>query len=219
MADGKVLETREVEYGKPTRDIKCPDIPSTKDCFGVWPDFPTEYVDGDIVLEAEYKHWITTLSSVETNERGTLSLGLAEGKFTDKASLHIQNSDENPAAQPKLEETVVVWKVSLNNADIGDNDTVPIRLINEKKSKYTIWQKTDGDWTKISAKSRGKYIKTDMQGREATYCILYTPTKASVLFIVICVIAIAAAGVAIFLVRRRIKIIIKHIAEKYRIKR
>lgn len=219
VADGEVLETREVEYGKPTRDIKCPDIPSTKDCFGVWPDFPTEYVDGDIVLEAEYKHWITTLSSVETNEKGTLSLGLAEGKFTDKATLHIQNSDENPAAQPKLEETVVVWKVSLSNADIGDNDTVPIRLINEKKSKYTIWQKTDGGWTKISAKSRGKYIKTDMQGREATYCILYTPTKASVLFIVICVIAIAAAGVAIFLVRRRIKIIIKHIAEKYRIKR
>ena len=36
-------------------------------------EFPTEYVDCDIELDAEYKHWITTLSSVETNEHGTLS--------------------------------------------------------------------------------------------------------------------------------------------------
>lgn len=210
VANGEVLETREVEYGKPTAMIKCPDIPPTKDCFGVWPEFPTEYVDCDIELDAEYKHWITTLSSIETNERGTLSLGLAEGMFTDKAMLHVQNSDDEPAAQPKLEESVVVWTVTLNNAEIGDGESVPIRLLNEEKAKYTVWQKTDNGWEKISAKSRGKYIKLDMPGTEATYCILYTPTKASVLLIVICIAAAVAAGIAIFLVRRRIKIIIKH---------
>lgn len=210
VANGEVLETREVEYGKPTAMIKCPDIPPTKDCFGVWPEFPTEYVDCDIELDAEYKHWITTLSSIETNEHGTLSLGLAGGRFTDKATLHVQNSDDEPAAQPKLEESVVVWTVTLNNAEIGDGESVPIRLLNEEKAKYTVWQKTDNGWEKISAKSRGKYIKLDMPGTEATYCILYTPTKASVLLIVICIAAAVAAGIAIFLVRRRIKIIIKH---------
>ena len=218
VANGEVLETREVEYGKPTVMIKCPDIPPTKDCFGVWPEFPTEYVNCDIELEAEYKHFITTLSSIETNEHGTLSLGLAEGRFTDKATLHVQNSDDEAAAQPKLEESVVVWTVTLNNAEIGDGESVPIRLLNEEKAKYTVWQKTDNGWEKISAKSRGKYIKLDMPGTEATYCILYTPTSASVLLIVICIAAAVAAGIAVFLVRRRIKIIIKHFMNRNKAK-
>ena len=47
----------------------------------------------------------------------------------------------------------------------------------------------------------------------------FSLAEALITLLIICVIAIAAAGVAIFLVRRRIKIIIKHIAEKYRIKR
>ena len=102
-------------------------------------------------------------------------LGLAGGRFTDKATLHVQNSDDEPAAQPKLEESVVVWTVTLNNAEIGDGESVPIRLLNEEKAKYTVWQKTDNGWEKISAKSRGKYIKLDMPAQRQTYCILYIP--------------------------------------------
>ena len=208
VADGTVLKETEVEYKTSVSDIRLPDIPSKDDGYGVWPDFPDETVMRDVELNAEYKPWITTLESKEKDDDGELALGLAEGKFDDRAALTIDQSPETPAVEPKRDEYTRVYKISLSGSNVSGTSIVPIRLINKDKRSTTVWHKEgDGSWKEVSSSERGKYIKLEMTGTDNTFCVLYSPRSR--LPLIFGGIALVLAAVAIIIFRRRIKAFIK----------
>lgn len=208
VADGTVLKETEVEYKTNVSDIRLPDIPPKDDGYGVWPDFPDETVMRDVELNAEYKPWITTLESKEKDDDGELALGLAEGKFDDRAALTIDQSPETPAVEPKRDEYTRVYKISLSGSNVSGTSIVPIRLINKDKRSTTVWHKEgDGSWKEVSSSERGKYIKLEMTGTDNTFCVLYSPRSR--LPLIFGGIALVLAAVAIIIFRRRIKAYIK----------
>lgn len=208
VADGNVLRETDVEYNTNVRDIRLPDIPSKDDGYGVWPDFPQENVTRDIELDAEYKPWITTLESEEKDEGGALALGLAEGRFDNRAVLSVEQSAEEPAVEPRRDEYVRVYNVSLGGTDVSSASIVPIRLINKDKRAVTVWHKEDGTWKEVSSSERGRYVKLEMTGTDNTFCVLYSPKSR--LPLVLGCIAAAAAAAAIIIFRRKIKAAIKN---------
>ncbi|MGN0135220.1 GLUG motif-containing protein [Anaerotignum sp.] len=172
LVDGEPIETQEIPYGKETAKIKLPAIPEKKGYFGKWQPFETETVTGDMEVVCEYQPYLTTISSVEKNESGKLSLVLAEGEFTDTAELHaFANKTEEPPEEAAGRK--VVYDILLENTELADTDTVTLRLLNADKEKVSVWQKKDEAWVQLTAHERGKYVVCEMEGAEGVLCLSY----------------------------------------------
>ena len=201
IADDKVVEIQEIKYGDDTAKIKYPKIPEKDGYFGNWTPIEAETVTENIEVVCDYQPYITILSSSEKNENGKLSLGLAEGEFTDKAELHITESDKTPPVSSQ--DNVKVYDVSLINTDIQDNDTVTIRLLNENKGKVTAWKLTDGKWDKIKGKNRGKYTILQITGTESTICLQYTKKGFSLVWLLPILLIIIAIPLIVIKKKRK----------------
>lgn len=203
QADGETVETQSVKYGSPLKWVVTPKIPEKEGYFGTWPSFDEEAVEGDVVVEAVYTPWITVLASEE--KQGALSLGLAEGQFTDKAVLHITDSAAESPVKPKTSETSVVWDIRLKGTSIKATDTVPVRLLNQDRCDATVWAYKNGTWETIDVRKRGKYLEVSMQGTAGTFCVLYQPASVKWLHIVLPIAGVLVVGLAAWKLYQRKK--------------
>lgn len=201
VADDEVVATQDIEYGEDTDRIKYPEIPTKKGCFGNWQKPESETVIEDIEVVCEYQPYITVISSEERNETGKLALALAEGEFTDKAKLHIVESDENPPV--KTVGDIIVYDVMLLNSDIKEDEEVTLRILNENRDKVTAWRLDDGEWTKIKVSDNGKYAIMHGVGDESTICVKYE--ERSIVIVFVAAAATAAAAVLCVLKIRKIR--------------
>lgn len=205
IAEDKIIASEEIKYGDAAANIRYPAIPEKKGHFGYWQEPAFDTVTEDIEITCEYKPYITVISSDEKNESGKLSLALAEGEFTDKASLHIRESDKMPPADANG--ITKVYDISLFDTDIQADGTVTVRLLNESenksKEKVTVWQLKDGKWEKLKASERGKYVIVEITGAESTVCLQYSK-KASNPIIIISVIILLSVCVCVIL-RKKLK--------------
>lgn len=201
-ADGRIIETDEIIYGDDTAKIKYPEIPEKKGYFGTWIKPEEETVTENIVIECEYKPYVTLLASEEKNETGKLALALCEGEFTDKARLYCTDSSENYSVRDA--ENAKVYDISLKNTDIEDGDPVTLRILNENKDKITVRiLSDDGERQKTKVSSRGKYVVFTANGPECTIYVKYEKKG----FNIVLPLALAAAlsSVAVLAVRYRRK--------------
>lgn len=164
-ADDEVIAKIPFLYGNDLSLVELPDVPEREDAYGTWPDFDTSGLKSDIMLEAVYTPWVTLVASEEQNDK--LALALAEGRFTEDALLHVEDSDALP---PEGTEGVV-WKVTLTGTTLTDSDTVPLRLLNADGGKAAVWQLLDGKWEQIEAVKNGHYLQLTMTGTTGIFCI------------------------------------------------
>ncbi len=202
IADDEIVDTQTIKYGESTDRIKMPTPPSKDDEFGVWPEIKEKTVTKDFKIECEYKPYITVLSSEEKNDNGKLALCLAEGKFTDDATL---NFEENSLQKPKHEiGHLKTYSVKLENTDISADDEVTLHVLNESRKKVSAWQMTDGGWEKVSTKTRGKYVLLKTTGAESEICLKYDKISFNPLWLLPIVAVILAAAI-IFRKKIRLK--------------
>ncbi|MEA4973350.1 MAG: hypothetical protein VB119_09280 [Candidatus Metalachnospira sp.] len=171
VADDVTIETLPVKYGDRLYEIELPEVPKRDGYYGKWPDFATDKVTESIVAEAQYTPWVEVVASTELQQNGKKSLALAEGQFTDDAVLHVSDSSEKPPKEANACESVNVWDISLLGTDVSESDTVSIRLLNEGGGKAHVWQMKDGSWKEVETDVNGHYLKLDMEGTDATFCI------------------------------------------------
>lgn len=202
-ADDKTVETQDIKYGEPTSKIKYPEIPEKDGYFGNWLKPLNETVTENIVVDCEYKPYITVLSSTEKNENGKLSLVLAEGKFTDKAKLNISESNEKPPVSDT--ENISLYNISLLNTDIKSNENVTLRLLNENKDKITAWVLNDGTWEKVKTSSRGKYVIMQTNGTSNTICMKYEKRNFTVLIPIIILSAVMLVLILLIIKHKKTK--------------
>lgn len=202
-ADGNIIETQNIKYGENTSRIKYPEIPKKDEYFGVWNKIDDKTVTENINVVCEYKPYITVLSSVEKSKNGKLSDALCEGKFTDEAVLHITPCNEAPPA--KADNNTEVYDISLSGTDIKKHDDVPIHLLNENRSKATVWLLNDGKWSKTSAVYKGKYIIIKTKGAQNTVCIKYHKRNPLLMMIIIIISIFGIPSAFIFFKRKRKK--------------
>lgn len=181
IADDKVVETQDIKYGDDTARIKYPQIPEKDGYFGNWQDIEAKTVKENIEILCEYKPYITVLASEEKNENQKLALALCEGKFNDKAELHITNSMSKP---PINADNIQTYDISLLNTDINNNDLVTIRILNENKDKATAWILKNGNWKKIKTSYKGKYVILKTEGTNSTICLKYEKRSSGMVLII-----------------------------------
>ncbi len=200
-ADNKIIASQDISYGDDTKLIKYPEIPEKDGHFGTWQTTDSKTVTENMEIVCEYTPYITVLSSNEKNESGKLSLALAEGNFTDKATLHINESD---AVRPqKAYGNTKVYDIALNNIDTNKNNTVKIRLLNENCDKITAWRMQDGKWELIDTKARGKYVILTAAGTKNTICLQYSKADFNILWLIVPAVAIIITALILKRVKRK----------------
>lgn len=206
VAEDETIEILSVKYGDRLYGIELPEVPQKKGYYGKWPDFATDKVIESVVAEAEYTPWVKVVASTETEQNGKKSLALAEGQFTDDAVLHVFNSSEDVPKEAKVCETVNVWDVSLLGTDLSNNDTLSIRLLNEDGGKARVWQMKNGSWEEVKADVNGQYLKLDMKGNKATFCIASNNIQFDVKYIIgACILGLAFVVYVITKIKNRYK--------------
>lgn len=201
LADDATVETQEIKYGDDTAKIKMPKIPEKEGFFGTWHEIESETVTENIEVICEYKPYITILPSAEKSENGALSLALAEGEFTDKAELHITESNKTPPE--KTFGNMKVFDISLANTDITENEPVTLRLLSGKREKITAWRMTGGGWEQTSAKKRGKYVILNVTGANSTVCLKYEKAAFNVLYLIPILLVLGIAAILILRKKRK----------------
>lgn len=201
IADDKVVEVQNVKYGEEAKRIKYPTIPQKDGGFGKWHKPEVETVTEDITIKCDYKPYITMISSEEKNENGKLSVALAEGEFTDSAILHITAGDEEPPINNA--DNVKVYDISFKNAELKDEDTVTVRILNENKDKVTVWRLENGKWEQIKASKKGKYTVMQIMGQNSTVCLKYDKRNMSFVWIIAMLAAVGGTAAAVVVIKRK----------------
>ncbi len=166
-ADEKTVEKIHFSYGDDLSKLALPEVPEKNGCFGRWGEFDTSGLMSDITLEAVYSPWITITASAEAE--GKLALALAEGKFTDLAELH---ANESTSQLPLgADEDTAVLDMSITGTELSGSDTVPIRLLNKSGKKATVMKLVGDKWQTVNHTENGSYLIIEMNGTKGTFCI------------------------------------------------
>lgn len=197
-ADGERVAQIPFLYGEDLSLIELPEVPEQEGCYGAWPEFDTSGLNSDVTLEAVYTPWVTLVAS--SQQEGKLALALAEGKFTGDAALQVSDSAHTPPAAEKPGQQMDVWDVTLSGTDLGDGDTVPLRLLNRGGGKAAVWQLVDGQWQTVEAAANGHYLLLTMTGTAGTFCV--RSTQGGMLLVLLAAVAAAAVLLAVLVWRR-----------------
>ena len=92
---------------------------------------------------------------------------LAEGQFTEEATLHVTQSTQAPPQEAGAD--AVVWDVSLTGTQLEEGAPVPLRLLSPEGGR--VWQYQNGQWQQAEAVANGQYLLLTMTGTQGTFCI------------------------------------------------
>ncbi len=165
-AEGETVAVLPFRYGDDLSRLDLPAVPEKEGCYGTWPAFDRSGTASDITLDAVYTPWVTLVASDQTE--GDRALALAEGRFTGEAVLSVSAGQEAP---PDGAEGAEVWEVALSGADLAQDASVPLRLLNRVGKRAAVWQLTDGQWRKVDAAANGSYLCLTMAGTSGVFCV------------------------------------------------
>lgn len=170
-ANGSLIKTVPFTFGEDLSGLVLPEIPEKDGFYASWPDTDLSHMTFSTVIEAEYKPWVSVLTSDETGENTKKPLALAEGTFTDGAKITAQygEADKLPSGAISGDGTVII-NVSLSGDGIDENSVTTIRLLKGGED-VKLWKLEDDKWHKAGGEENGSYIITDMDGMDAVYCI------------------------------------------------
>jgi hypothetical protein len=182
IAEDEVVDKIEVKYGTPLSQVTLPETPKVAGSYGKWPDLTDMTMEGCMTLYAEYNDTITTVASEETvlvSEAGQVKKPYAyiDGIYTDEAKLSANVTEwtagETEKAGVGENAPSTAFDIRLENADIGEEDISKVRLYNPYDDIKAVYVQSDGgNWEEISYSEYGQYIQVEMQGDNATYCIV-----------------------------------------------
>ena len=199
--EDEYLGAQQIEYGEDISGISYPEIPRKEGFYGVWPDPGYDRVMGNLVLTAEYVDSVRLLESSETDEESGRKLALIDRDFDDKAALKIEKVTEPAFTVPGYEE-YIIYRVSLDAADVGGLEDMNIRLLNPYGKDVRLYTNIDGEWTKPEILERGSYVQTVMKGTSAVYCLAKAPS-VDLLYIICGAAGALALIIVLVLVIRR----------------
>lgn len=152
IEDGTVYKTVTYDYGIPVDSIKLPDVPKHTGEYGVWDDIPGTRLESNYVLEAQYFPYVTTISSDVLVEGKTAVF--AEGEFTDLCTV-----DCTVDEYKKDGYNGTLYSICINSSDdSAAGKTFNYRIYNPSGEKAVVYQRVDGNWTKVDFVVRGSYI-------------------------------------------------------------
>lgn len=192
VADEKVIDEVEFEYGGGLTEDKIPKVPQKDGCFGIWDKESFDCLTYDEVVEAVYDGYITAIES-EIKRSNGLSVVVAEGDFSADSKLRLTKEDCSGRETEK-------WTVDIKANDNGEF-TVHY-LPNAKASRVKIAVLENEKEKKADCTIDGKYVVFKASGDRATFVVYkkysFAVTAAvAALIAVLCVLAV--------LIRKKLK--------------
>lgn len=198
QAEGEVLDRITVAYGGAITEGSMPQIPEKEGCYARWPESFDRYrITKNEVLEAEYVNWTTSVSSVEkVSDR---PMAIVAGEFYQDAALKLEILESEEFVG--LNETpsyAFAWKLTGQTAkDYGE---LEMRLhLPEGSETAEVMVCQEGKWQKVKATTDGSYVVcTVPYGSE----LAVFPVKKSYTVYIIAAAVVAAAGIALLVLKK-----------------
>lgn len=210
--DDEYLGEQEMPYGASLADLQFPEIPQREGYYGVWPDCSGRVMEGNLVLQGEYRDNVPVVESREKESQNAegeyeFPYGLIEQTFTENTRLSVERIRKEPPEQAS-EKEYVIYQVKVSDSGLTEGETLAVRLLNPYEEAQ-IWEWRDDTWTQLESVSRGHYLQVEMTGETGIFCV--AEKQSPVPYIAA---AAAAAGVGILIV----VLIGKRLTKKKRIK-
>ena len=191
IADGKEIEKVNYDYGGSIAKEDIPEIPAKTGYYGRWDIDDFDGLTLDVVATAEYKPYLTAISSAETRNN-TQSVVLATGEFTDESAITIVETTDGVAGASDT------YGIKI----IGDSIVESVRYLPEDGKDCTLYMKTDGNWEELSTSDFGVYKSFETDKKEFSLSVVM---KSEINIKLIAIIAGSCVVVMILLI-----VLIKH---------
>lgn len=188
--DGKLIKQLPLTYGGSIKSWDIPSIPPKEDGFGVWEPFESGKTLRSQTINAVFSPWISTISSSEAP-----ALMLAEGKFSNKASIEI----EDITAKNKLGgNAIAAYSYSISDPGGPKADEYMLHLRCEKPGDISVELTQRGKNVKLSTKRDGIYLIFTGPG-EGELTIVHSQAKKIVMAVFIILAVLVLLGFFIYL--------------------
>ena len=169
-----------------------PAVPQKESHAGYWEgleDAALDYILFDMTFHAAYTPYQSTIESSQTLESG-LPLALAEGIFSEDATLDIISADHQPVLE-KSQQLLAAWTLTLNE----QADTLRVHLPEgfDVEHGNLLICTSDGSWTPVSFSQKGSYGIFSTEDTEIALVVIEEIQKDYTPYIIAggCVLALA----------------------------
>jgi len=153
VADGEEIGAYTCGYGEALDVSQIPAAPVKEGYYSVWPETDFDNIRSNMVLEAEYMPWISSLASEETDADGR-TLVLVQGQF-------------KPGVEVLLEETPEGTALSLCGSDGSVPEEykgpVTVRALCEDAENGAVELYADGAYRTAETTVMGSYLEFQME--------------------------------------------------------
>ncbi len=164
VADGKELASFQCAYGEAIDRMKIPEVPEKEGFYGSWPEFDSDCVTGNQILEARYEKWITSLASRETDENGR-PLVLVQGEFLPEDELKLEEVQENGTK-------LAIVRTDENGQESGRYEQpVIVRVLCEDTENAAVETETEAGYSRTESTVLGSYLEFSMD-RPGTFRVI-----------------------------------------------
>lgn len=194
IANDEAIGEIECAYGESVPESSLPEIPEKEGCFAEWEDFSFDGITFGAEIQAVYKPFVTSLSSIELRQNG-LPIIIAEGSFTDSVKLTALSDAGAGYVNSDM------WTVTIPDDGSASHT---IRYLPETELKKAVVTVTENGVSRVvKTETDGSYLVFEANGNSFDLTVTKRPFP---IYIVIAVIAAAAvAAAAVFVVVKKKK--------------
>ncbi len=204
IADGKVIDTIQTDFGGSIAPADLPDIPEKAGCFAKWPEFDSGCITFPMEVEAVYTDYVTEIESAEQSE-SKFPLVLADGIFDDESSISVHTESSSVFPPDSSSELRLVRL----ECGLPEGSITKLRfLVPDGTGAPNVMQYINGAWKSVSFTNNGNYLIVDnpqLENGAGYFCVQLQRTDYLPLIIIggCAVVAVINVVLWVILIRRK----------------
>ncbi|MCR4908010.1 MAG: hypothetical protein K5985_04205 [Lachnospiraceae bacterium] len=185
VANGKVIAEKHVSYGSSIDPEDYPELPRSEDKFGVWENVDLGNIRQNVVVNAEYITWTTTIASAEP-----FPVLLFEGDFYRGTSLSFNRFPADGSVKLEGYEVLDEYTYSIESEyGVSATDFEARLLADDYKSYDTIAIRDGKSIRTVDCRRDGRYMVFPLKENEGF--LVVRPRKATLIRVILTGVAAA----------------------------
>lgn len=154
VADGRVVKKISRTYGEAVDPAEIPQVPDRNGSMGVWEDKDLSFIRRNMVVEAIYSNWTTTIASAET-----LPVLLVAGSFYEGTRLEYEQLTEGLPQKAGYAPAAAYRYTVISDSGVPSGEvTVHVLADDVKKDAAVLTFDSGGQASQAQAQRDGRYL-------------------------------------------------------------